>query len=151
MKRKLVFSFLSLCVMSFIISGCASIPLQSKSEDMAAKKFEPVANQSKIYVFRKKAFAGAAIKLPLTLDSVLKGPLASGTFFVWNVSPGKHEVFCSGTDDASLTLETEPGKIYFIQQLLSEQTFQTPGCILRRADEQKAKEEIKNLALGQNS
>jgi hypothetical protein len=141
---------LSILLFPIMVSACASIPLSSPSEDAEAKRFEATAGTSKIYIYRKKAFSGSAIKLPLSLDSVEKGPLASGTFFLWNVAPGKHEIFCSGTTDSSLTIDTQPGKLYFVQQILTEQQVSTPGCLLRQMDEQKAKADISKISRGQS-
>ena len=56
-----------------LLSGCASVPMESKTQDAARKEFtKPAADKAGLYVYRNSSF-GAALKKNVYLDDVLIG------------------------------------------------------------------------------
>jgi|TARA_B110000091_G_scaffold83472_2_gene91861 uncharacterized protein YceK len=104
-----------LILTSLVFSGCASVPMESKVEDEAAKTFEVVEDRSNIYIYRNENFGGA-IKMPVVLDDKIVGDTAPKTFILKTVDPGEHVVVSKTENDASLAFTTEAGKNYFVWQ-----------------------------------
>ncbi len=98
-----------------LIASCATVPMASLDDDQAAKQFSPKSGMANIYVARSSA-VGQAILFSIALDGKLEGQLANKTFYFFEVGAGEHEVNALSPEDAeTLTLNTEPGKNYFIK------------------------------------
>ncbi|MGD8547404.1 MAG: DUF2846 domain-containing protein [Thiohalophilus sp.] len=106
----------SLLILSLTLVACASVPMESPEQDMAAKNARPGPNESLIYVYRHETF-GAAVKLALTLDDKLVGETASKTYLLLKVPPGKHTL-ASQAEGAwdKLIIECKAGKTYYVWQ-----------------------------------
>ena len=105
MRRALVVLFGSLLI------GCVQLP--PTPQDIQAKRFEPVADMSVIYVVRQpmdSREAGA-----LLMENGEQVTTLAGTYYRWEVRPGTHRILGLTPASASLTLNTEPGKIYFLR------------------------------------
>jgi Protein of unknown function (DUF2846) len=113
MVRKFVavMAVLSLLVMS----GCASVPMASKSADAQAKLFAPVTDKATVYIYRNGIF-GSAIKLPLLIDGASVGDTAPKTYVEQVLPPGSHTITSKGEKDSSLTLAVEAGQTYYVKQ-----------------------------------
>jgi hypothetical protein len=96
-------------------AGCAAVTMAPIDQDAEAKKFEVPAGQSRIYVYRNESFGGA-IYMTLSLDGRIMGRTAAQTYFMWDVAPGKHTVSSHAEDVSTVTLETAPGRSYYIWQ-----------------------------------
>ena len=96
---------------ALILAGCAQLP--PSAEDIQAKRFDSIPNKSVIYVVRQLLDSPEGGSL--TLDERSTITTYQGTYYRWEVDPGTHRVagFASGT--GSLTLNTAPGRIYFVQ------------------------------------
>lgn len=103
--------YIYLILLSFLASACAQLP--PTPQDIQAKKFEPVADKAVIYVVRP------------VVDSHFHGPLSfpggaittlQGTYFRWEAAPGVHRIEGAGGTTAAVTLKTEAGKVYFVEQ-----------------------------------
>jgi uncharacterized protein YceK len=70
-----------------VMSGCASVPMASKSADTQAKQFTPATDKATVYIYRNEVF-GSAIKMPLLIDNMSVGDTASKTYVVKQLSPG---------------------------------------------------------------
>jgi len=97
------------------LGGCASTPQASRSRDAQAKQFISYPSSSTIYVYRTD-FGGEADDAVLYVDGRLIGETLRQAFFRIDVNPGKHLLNGIAQDQGSLTLETRPGKIYFVEQ-----------------------------------
>jgi len=96
--------------------GCAaSVPMATKEQDIAAKKFTSPASGSRIYLFRDETF-GYAISMPVVLDGKVVGGTAAQTYFMWNVTPGQHQIQSLTENISAVTLDTSAGKTYFVWQ-----------------------------------
>lgn len=98
----------------FLLVGCVQLP--PTPQDIQAKRFEPVASMSVIYVVRQpmdSREAGA-----LLMENGEQVTTLGGTYYRWEVLPGTHRILGLSPASASLTLNTEPGKIYFLRHIV---------------------------------
>ena len=100
-----------------LMTGCASVPMASPSEDATLKTFaSPSAGQAGLYVYRD-TIVGQALKKNLYVDGALLGETANKVYFYREVTPGQHQLSTeSEFSDNSITFEAEGGKNYFAEQ-----------------------------------
>lgn len=98
-----------------LIAGCASMPMAPPEQDSQAKRFEVPPDRARIYLYRNEVL-GAAIPLSVSFDGQLAGQTGSRTFFVWEVSPGPHQLVSLAENVSSLIIDAESGKNYFVWQ-----------------------------------
>lgn len=113
MHRKL--KLVGLLLSAVIATGCASVPMASTEADAAAKTFQQTPGMANLYIYRNESF-GAAVKMPLLLDGQIAGDTAAKTYILKSVAPGSHVITSKTENDATLTVDTAPGKNYFIWQ-----------------------------------
>jgi hypothetical protein len=100
-------------VLALLLAACA--PLPPSPQDIAAKRFEPVAGQSVIYLVRTYPdFTRDAATL--WLDDRVMGSTYPGTYFRWVVPPGRHKIAGFAGDSGYIVLDTAPGQLYFVRQ-----------------------------------
>jgi hypothetical protein len=95
-----------------LLAGCAQLP--PSAQDIQAKRFEPVPDKAVIYVVRQpmdSQEAGA-----LLMDNGEQVTTLAGTYYRWEVTPGVHRILGLNPANVSLTLNAEPGRIYFLRQ-----------------------------------
>lgn len=97
------------------LAGCASTPQASRQLDAEAKEFLSYPATSAIYVYRTDTYPDAA-NVDLYVDGRLIGAPLQKSFFRVDVNPGAHRLTGMGPDQGSLTLETRPDQIYFVEQ-----------------------------------
>ena len=148
MVKKLL--MLSIFILSLCFVGCASVPMASLEQDNALKKFNPPQKeQSAIYIYRDSG-VGAALKKTVYMDTKAIGESAEDVYFYVLTNPGNHELSTeSEFSDNALSIQTEGGKNYFIEQYIKLGLF-AGGANLRIVDEEEGKEEVLkcNLAKG---
>jgi Protein of unknown function (DUF2846) len=116
MKRKALFLLQSLFVLALaLLSGCASVQMTAPEEDTRAKSFAVPLGKANIYVYRNETF-GAALTMPVSLDGRIAGRTASKTYFLFAVDPGSHEVQSHTENTATLKVDAQPGRNYFVWQ-----------------------------------
>lgn len=107
----------------FLLAGCAApVALAPLHLDAKAKIFQPVPDKSVIYVFRDDDYNYVELVFPLSIDGKIIGKLGIETYFVFAVSPGKHQMVTHSEYQQStkqnhtftLNIKTEPGKIYYV-------------------------------------
>jgi hypothetical protein len=104
-----------LAVLAFILLLAACAPLPPSPRDLEAKRFEPVADQSVIYLVRTYPdFSRDAATL--WLDDRVMGSTYPGTYFRWVVPPGRHKIAGFAGDSGYIVLDTAPGRLYFVRQ-----------------------------------
>jgi hypothetical protein len=96
---------------ALFLAGCAQVP--PLPEDVQARKFESVPGKSVIYVVRQLMDSDEGNTL--TLDDRAVITTYRGTYYRWEVEPGTHRVATLGFGTASVTLNTAPGGIYFLE------------------------------------
>ena len=93
------------------LAGCVQMP--PTPQDLQAKAFQPVPGHSVIYVVRTPL--DSSEPQSLMLDEHASVPTLPGTYYRWEVPPGRHHVQGFGFGGESVTLTTEPGRIYFLE------------------------------------
>jgi uncharacterized protein YceK len=108
--------FLLLSVLgTLVLSGCATVQMAQPHEDSKAKTFVTKNDRANIYIYRNELF-GAAIQMDTVVNNKPLGKTGPKTFFMVDVPPGKHTVVSKAENDATLVVEAEAGKNYFIWQ-----------------------------------
>src|SRR5262245_7124455 len=118
---KTVYGILGLfAVLVLPLAGCQQLPLTP--EDIQARKFEAVPDKAVIYVVRDDPdFSG--IQAPIELDQTVNLKTYPGTYYRWEVPPGKRSVSGFGGDSGSISVQVERGRIYFVQQRVAGRMF----------------------------
>ena len=125
-----------------ILTGCAStVPLASKEQDAASKTFKaPSANMAGVYIYRDNSHFGKALTKRLSIDGVVIGETAPGTYFHKEVTPGEHTVATQAEfGENSLKLNATAGKTYFFQQFMKWGTFKGSAGIQAVSEEEGKK------------
>jgi len=123
------------------LSGCASVPMASLEKDAALKQFTPPAkDKSGLYVYRNQ-FGGQALKKTLKLDGKVIGETANKVYFYQEITPGSHKLATeSEFSDNAITLVTEGGKNYFVEQYIKMGVFVGGAKLTLMSDEGGQKE-----------
>jgi len=95
-----------------MLTGCVQLP--PLPGDATAKRFETVPDRAVIYVARPRL--DKDFVAPLLLDDQMIGATYRGTYMHIIVPPGKHRIAGYAGDSGVITLQTEPGRLYFVNQ-----------------------------------
>lgn len=98
------------------LGGCASTPQASPGRDAQAKQFISYPSSSTIYVYRTDLGGDDDDDAVLYVDGRLIGDTLPQAFFRVYVNPGKHLLEGIAHDQGTLSIETRPGRIYFVEQ-----------------------------------
>lgn len=132
-----------------MLSGCASVPMESAEKTNLAKQFNPPKEGTAgIYVFRKDTAVGAALKKDVWIDGDCVGETAKGVFFYHEVA-GDQEHKVSTESEFSpndLIMNTKTGELYFVQQYIKMGAF-VGGAGLEQYETDKGKQEVSKLKL----
>lgn len=108
-------------VLAAVLSACATSapdsPWPSGPADVQAKRFETVPDRAVIYVVRVLQDLGN-VPATLWLDNQVMGATYMGTYFRWEVGAGRHQISGYGSDNGQITLDVQPGRIYYVQQVV---------------------------------
>ena len=113
MKKNIL---LVLSVVFLLSVGCARMPLRG---DYVEEKVPPqiVADEQSaaIVFFREWAFTGGGMTYFVTEDTKNIGLLKAGSYFIYKASPGKHTYSAETEARSSVTIDTQPGQIYYVE------------------------------------
>ncbi|MGW8313326.1 MAG: DUF2846 domain-containing protein [Desulfuromonadales bacterium] len=142
-------SFICIVLVMFVlISGCATVPMESKEQTSMAKMFMPPSEgNAGLYIYRSGSFGGA-LKKDVWVDGKCIGETAPNTFFYEEVT-GNQEHKISTESEFSpndLLVNTEGGKNYFVRQYIKFGVF-VGGAGLELVDEEKGKKEVQELEM----
>lgn len=142
MVRKLIAS--GMLSVALLMTGCASVPMASKSADAQAKTFTPDPGKAVLYVYRNETI-GAAIKMPLLVDGESVGDTAAHTYVRKDLSPGQHTITSKTEKDSTLTIDMVAGQIYYVWQEVKMGMFSARSALhqVDAAKGQKGVEESK--------
>lgn len=98
-----------------VISACA--PLPPSPQDLQAKRFESAPGKAVIYLVRTYPDLGD-VAATLWLDNQVMGSTYMGTYFRWEVAPGRHQISGYGSDNGQIVLDVQPDRIYYVQQVV---------------------------------
>lgn len=124
----------------FIMTGCASVPMASKEQDVALKEFpRPTEGKAAIYVYRN-SFVGQALKKDIYLDGIFLGESANKVYFHKEIVPGKHELSTeSEFSNNTLNFDAEAGRNYFAEQYIKMGAFVGGANVQMVSDEEGMK------------
>ena len=131
-----------------LITGCTSVPMESKENDTVAKHFNsPSEGKAGLYVYRNGSF-GAAIKKDVWVNGKCLGETAPNMFFYEEIIGGKEHKISTESEFSpnDLIIKTENGKNYFVSQYIKLGVF-VGGAGLKLVDEQTGKEIVSKLDL----
>jgi hypothetical protein len=139
---------LMLTGLCLIISGCVSaammltpptVPLASEQSDAAAKRFQPQPGKASVYVMQEYIFTGKVTLFQVSLDGKDQGKLSPGTYFLFTVPPGKHEVSSKGEAiSGTEKIYAVEGGIYYIE-IRPKSDIKAPSAIIFRIDQQRGR------------
>ena len=139
---------LALAASICLLAGCTSVPMESKEQSEAAKKFAPPsAGHAGLYIFRSGSFGGA-LKKDVWVDGNCIGESAPNVFFYQEVK-GDKEVKIATESEFSpndLLLKVSAGVNYFIRQYIKLGVF-VGGAGLETVSEDEGKKEVSKLEL----
>jgi len=144
MNKKFLASALSLA----LLSGCASVPMASKTESDKAKQFNaPTQGKAGLYIYRSGGLGGA-LKKDVFVNNKCVGETAPNVFFYQEVDGNQqHKVSTeSEFSQNDLFLSTDAGKNYFIQQYIKMGLF-VGGADLKVVNEDQGKNAVQSLEL----
>lgn len=150
---KVILASLILLFAMLLLTGCASllrptVPLAAAEADQKAKLFEPDINKASVYIFREGSGAGVVATFPITVDGYQAGRMISGTYFLFKLAPGEHDIWVQGAKGhesikVAFPVNVSAGEIYFI-----EQTFQlTHSPQLTFVDKERGMEVVRKCEL----
>jgi Protein of unknown function (DUF2846) len=149
-----MFSFLKisqllcLALMPLLLTNCASTSKSSKENDTSAKTYTASDTKGIVYLYRPgRAFAGS-IQTPIKVNGLDAGGTGPGTYFKWELDPGKFIFSCSTEgSSAAVELNVQPGKLYFIYQDYRFEVIHGAKVILKEVDESTGKNEVNSSKL----
>jgi hypothetical protein len=107
-------SLLFVVVVVLALSGCATVPRMPERADVAAKRFSPPPHKANLYIIRPNRLAYAVL-FQVYLNGKLAGSIATNTYFLFEVEPGKHQiVVVTGESHSVVTMDLRDGENYFI-------------------------------------
>jgi len=111
-------SFSAAAVCAAVLSGCAAIvALWNMGEEGNAELFVVPSDKSIIYVYRGADLVDAVIA-PVGVDGEDIRELRQNSHLAWVVEPGWHTVAVYAGNSANISLSTQAGQTYFIEQEL---------------------------------
>lgn len=138
----------SSALLSLLVAGCASVPMESTQNSDQAKKFNaPTAGYAGLYIYRSGSYGGA-LKKDVFVDGKCIGETAPNIFFYEEVKGDtEHKLATESEFSANeLVLQTQAGKNYFVRQYIKMGVF-VGGANLEQVNEENGKAEITKLSL----
>lgn len=130
-----------------ILTGCASVPMESPEKDQAYKAFPtPPQDQAGLYIFRD-SMLGAALKKTVKIDGEVIGETAANTYFYRPIKPGLHTLATeSEFSDNLLELNAQPGKNHYVRQSIKMGLF-VGGAKLTEVSESEGQKAVASTEL----
>lgn len=139
---------MSAATLSFaILTGCASVPMESPEKDQAYKTFPaPPQDQAGLYIFRD-SILGAALKKTVKIDDEVVGETAANTYFYRLITPGKHTLATeSEFSDNLIELDAIAGKNHYVRQSIKMGVF-VGGAKLTEVSESEGQQAVAKTEL----
>ena len=100
------------------LAGCASTPQASRERDSEARQFGSSPADATVYVYRPNAARDDPDPV-LWVDGRLIGATLPYAYFRVHLDPGRHLFTGMAADNGRLELDTRPGEIYFVAQIVT--------------------------------
>ena len=131
-----------------LLSGCASVPMESKEKSAMAKQFnQPSAGVAGIYLYRSGSLGGA-LKKDLWIDGKCVGESAPNVFFYEEVEGDADHTVSTESEFSpnDLIVKVVAGANYFVRQYIKIGVF-VGGANLELVSEEEGKKEVSKLEL----
>jgi len=125
------------------------VPVAPISESNHAKQFEaPAPRKAGVYIYRTNSPVGSALKKDVYIDGECIGETSKGTFFYQEVEGDTDHSISTESEFSpnELTLYTETGRLYFIQQYIKMGVF-VGGADVKVVDQDLGKTEVMKTKL----
>jgi hypothetical protein len=113
MCRRVATFLLALQAVVLALAGCVQLPLTP--QDIAARQFHGVPGKSVIYIVRDDPDFRSD-PATILLDETGMVTTYPGTYYRWEVDPGRHRIAGFAGDSGAIHLQTAPDRIYYVQQ-----------------------------------
>ncbi len=131
-----------------LLTGCATVPMESKEATEKAKAFEkPSAENAGLYIYRANG-PGSALKKDVWVDDKCVGETAPNMFFYQLVKGGEEHKISTESEFSpnDLLLKVEGGENYFVKQYIKIGVF-VGGADLKAVSKEEGEKAISKLAL----
>jgi hypothetical protein len=121
MRRRILSLALALAGMVTLV-GCATAPsIESMQADVADFKLPagPYADYATVYVVRPSNMGFAirfSVYVDVKSDEYLVGSTKGGQYICFAMAPGTRQIMSQAENTATLPINGEKGKVYFVQQ-----------------------------------
>lgn len=142
-------------ISAIALTGCSSsVPMESKETTKQAQQFNaPSPQTAGLYVYRKDAYVGQALKKDVWVGTECIGETANGVFFYKEVEADKSLELSTESEFSpnKLTIDAKNGELYFIEQYVKMGAF-VGGADIQVSTTEAGKEEVLklNMAKGGN-
>ncbi|CAN7697802.1 DUF2846 domain-containing protein [Acidovorax sp. LjRoot118] len=127
------FRALALFIAALALVGCAQVPRAGVTEEAKAKQFAPQAETASLYIFRDELFGGA-ISMPVNLNNQNLGYTGPKSFFYLNVAPGRYTIESMAENQASISIDVQAARNYFVWQEVKMGLFQARSNLTQTDD-----------------
>lgn len=134
------FRALALFLAALALVGCAQVPRASVDQEAKAKQFAPQAETASLYIYRDELFGGA-ISMPVNLNNQNLGYTGPKSFFYLNVAPGRYTIESMAENQATISIDVEAAKNYFVWQEVKMGLFQARSN-LTQTDEARGRQGV---------
>jgi hypothetical protein len=139
---------LVVAVLTALVTGCASVPMESKEASEQAKRFAPPPQgQAGLYIYRT-AGVGGALKKDIWVDGKCVGQSAPNVFFYEAVKAGQEHTIVTESEFSpnEIKLAVANGINYFVRQYMKMGVF-VGGANLEVVGEEEGKAAINSLEM----
>ena len=142
---KKLFSFTLLLILFFSITNAQEV---SHAKDSAARQIKPIENKAIVFIIRP-SIIGYKLNpyIDVFCDKAEVGSTDFSTYLYTVVDPGKHGFISKAENKATLELDTEAGKIYYVEQQVKMGFTDKSRTKLVLISEEQGKEFIKITTL----
>ena len=118
--------------LTLLAAACVQIP--PSPQEIQDKQFEPVPGKAVVYVVQNP-FGAYDYAAGLTFDDGTEITTYPSTFFRWVTTPGTHTIESTeGNLNASIKLQVEAGKIYYVEHSVTGVYGSTTDAWLSKID-----------------
>ena len=146
MKKGIILG-LSIILLMFIFTSCASTSKATGDKDEAAKAFNTNPDKGVVYLYRPGRMVGAAGQTQIKINGQDAGGSGPGTYFQWELEPGTYTFSCYTSESSAVVeLDIKPNKLYFLRQD-TRIGINSGRVTLKEVDESTGKDAVKGYKL----
>lgn len=102
-------------LLTVVLAGCAA-PLPLTQADVQARKMDaPPSGMGVIYLVRQDPDHNR-VPAPISLGDKQMITTYPGTYYRWEVPPGRHQITGAFADIGTITVDVQAGQTYYVQQ-----------------------------------